>query len=153
MRGTVTCRHTVVYRVQADALISATKHGLYCVLGDPCPASEGIFAFLWQFPADLQRSAGCQQSIFFLQISEQIFSAECTIPSLYLREEPAPAAVAPTEKDGVKRQTGGVLAQPKAKRMKKYTDLRSPPRRFLQEMKDSIKCETACETAQDMFMC
>ena len=83
----------------------------------------------------------------------QIFSAECTIPSLYLREEPAPAAVAPTEKDGVKRQTGGVLAQPKAKRMKKYTDLRSPPRRVLQEMKDCTKCETACETAQDMFMC
>ena len=42
----------------------------------------------------------------------QIFAAECMIPSLYLREEPAPAAVAPTEKDGVKRQTGGVSAQP-----------------------------------------
>ena len=34
--------------------------------------SEGIFAFLWQFPADLERSAGCQQSIFFLHINEQI---------------------------------------------------------------------------------
>ena len=39
MRGMVTCRHTVAYRVHADALISATKHGLYCVLGDPCAAS------------------------------------------------------------------------------------------------------------------
>ena len=35
--------------------------------------SEGIFAFLWQFQTDLERSAGCQQSIFFLHINEQIF--------------------------------------------------------------------------------
>ena len=34
--------------------------------------SEGIFAFLCQFPTDLERSAGCQQSIFFLHINEQI---------------------------------------------------------------------------------
>ena len=73
----------------------------------------------------------------------QTFAADCTSPSLYQREEPAPAAVSPTEKDGVKRQTGGVSAQPKAKRPKKFTDLCSPPRRVLQEMKGSTTCETA----------
>ena len=34
--------------------------------------SEGIFAFLCQFPTDLERSAGCQQSMFFLHINEYI---------------------------------------------------------------------------------
>ena len=34
-------------------------------------AERANFPFLWQFRADLERSAGCQQSIFFLQINEQ----------------------------------------------------------------------------------
>ena len=35
--------------------------------------SEGFFVFIWQFSADLKRSTGCQQSIFFSHINEQTF--------------------------------------------------------------------------------
>ena len=53
--------------------------------------SELIFAILWQFPTDLERSAGCQQSIFFLHINEQIIfsrhSIEQTIFFCQFREQ------------------------------------------------------------------
>ena len=53
--------------------MEVVSEGDYCIrIRCLTERSEGIFVFLWQFLADLERSAGCQQSIFFLQINEQI---------------------------------------------------------------------------------
>ena len=47
--------------------------------------TEEFFVFLWQFPADLERPAGCQQSIFFLYINEQmIFSPHFIEQTIFL---------------------------------------------------------------------
>ena len=53
-----------------------------------------IFTFLWQFPADLERSAGCQQPIFFLNITEQIIFFTHTIEqTIFLRKNHTPPGI------------------------------------------------------------
>ena len=59
-------------------LIPVCRYNTYIRNRRLAELSKGIFAFLQQFPADLERSAGCQQSIFFLHINEQI---SCTLLS------------------------------------------------------------------------
>ena len=44
--------------------------------------SEGFFVFIWQFSADLKRSASCQQSIFFSHINEHTFFSVSDVSSL-----------------------------------------------------------------------